>query len=137
MICLISFNLLIMLYLSEMPLLRSSYAYIFSLMLSFQSLNHLLSVKLSTDYFGSKWSRSLKQLILPYILTFIEIGIDLCGILNIRSQNSYIRISLPNLFLTIQIILLRILISIMIIFDRRRKDNSLFLSNIKNTFFEC
>jgi hypothetical protein len=136
MICLISFNLLVMLYLSEMPLLGSSYAYIFSLMLSFQSLNHLLSVKLSTDYFGPKWSRSLKQLILPYILTFIEIGIELCSILNIRSQNSYIGISLPNLFFTIQIILLRILISIMIIFDRRRKDNSLFLSNIKNTFFE-
>jgi hypothetical protein len=56
--------------------------------------------------------------------------------LNIWSQNGDIRINLPNFFLTIQIILLWILIAIMIIFDRCCKDNSLFLSIMKNTFFE-
>lgn len=136
MICLISFNLSVMLDLSEMPLFRSPNTDVFSFVLSLQSFNHLLSVKLSTDYFGFKWSRSLQKFILPYFLTFIEICIELGGILNIWSQNRDIRINLPNFFLTIQIILLWILIAIMIIFDRCCKDNSLFLSIMKNTFFE-
>lgn len=136
MICLISFNLSVMLNLSEMSLFRSPDTDVFSFVLSLQSVNHLLSVKLSTDYFGFKWSRSLQKFILPYLLTFIEICIELGGILNIWSQNRDIRINLPNFFLTIQIILLWILIAIMIIFDRCCKDNSLFLSIMKNTFFE-
>lgn len=136
MICLISFNLSVMLNLSEMSLFRSPDTDVFSFVLSLQSVNHLLSVKLSTDYFGFKWSWSLQKFILPYFLTFIEIGIELGGILNIWSQNGDIRINLPNFFLTIQIILLWILIAIMIIFDRCCKYNSLFLSIMKNTFFE-
>jgi hypothetical protein len=126
-ICFIVLDFPVVRHLREVPLPVSSDAHHFTLILSAQSLHHLLRIEGSAHYFRPKRVRSLQQFLLPNLLAFVNVGVELGSILHIRPQESGIRHNCSHFLLTIEVVLLWVLESIVVVLDGRCEDESLLL----------
>lgn len=128
MVCLVVFDVFVVLHLGVVPFLISSYAHDLAFVLSFQGINNFLGVESCTNYFRLEGIGSLQQLFLPNILALVEISVKLGRILHIRSQESSVWNDFSDSLLRIQVILLRIGVAIVIVLNRCCEDDSIFLS---------
>jgi hypothetical protein len=79
---------------------------------------------LGTDDSGGKslFDREFEELVLPYILGMIVVGKEFGLILNIGSDESGVRVDLPDFVLGREVVLFWIGISEVIVFDRGGKE---------------
>ncbi len=79
---------------------------------------------MGTDDSGGKslFDREFEELVLPYILGMIVVGKEFGLILNIGSDESGVRVDLPDFVLGREVVLFWIGISEVIVFDRGGKE---------------
>lgn len=99
-------------------------------------LDHLFCKNVRTDHFRFEGVRSLQQLFLPYLLAFVNIGINFSAVLNVASNETSIRVDLPYFCLRIQEKLLRICFSKVIVLDGGSVEDVTFLNKEESTFLE-
>ena len=129
------FDVLIVSNFRVMSFFFSSDHYVHPLRPFFYLVDHLLAEELWVDNFRFERMRSYQQFFFKNVFTFMNVGIELCFVLDITPNKSSVRIYLKYFGFSIQKCLLRIFLSKMVVLNRRHKKNVLFLCVLCFTFW--